>query len=84
MKNAHGYHPITNKAELIDHLLDQHGDTVFGGRASLELEPVSVLIESHRAGHFGRPGQRRPMRRTSESPTPILSALMDDMLRGGR
>lgn len=82
MKNAHGYRPITNKAELIKHLLDQHTDTVFGGRPSLELEPVSVLIESHRAGHFGAPGKKRPM--TADRPLPVLQGLMDDMLGGGR
>lgn len=74
MKRAHGYRPIQKKDELIDHLVAEHSDTVFGGRASLELESVTYLTESHRYGHFGPTNPDRPL--------PILQDLMDEVLRG--
>lgn len=87
MKNAHGYHPIQNKAELIDHLLDQHRDTVFGGRSDLEQEPLAVLTESHRYAHFGplmgakkAPAAKRRPRK--DRPLPILQDLVDGVLVG--
>lgn len=93
MNHFHLHAPYSSKAALVEHLLAQHSDTVFGGQEDLAQEPLSVLVESHTAGHFGPLGsaerksyeasvkrdRREQAIRDGATALPILSALMAEV-----
>lgn len=53
MQPEHQFQEVSSKADLITHLLEDHADTVFGSATDLKQEPIRVLRDSHRYGHFG-------------------------------